>query len=331
MNFTQSTSPLRNCILILVIPLLLAGCGHQDPGKRLELDLNGDWELAKSASPEDIPANFPSSIPVPGLVDMASPTLDTQDTAYKDAVYWYKRSFRIGETEVASLKINMAKYHTRVFLNGSYVGENLYNFTPGYFNLKPYLNEAGKDNVLLISVACQNMLPDTVMGGHDFEKTKYIPGIYDDVKLIATGYPYISGVQTAPNIEDGSVRIQAQIETGPAGEAAKLHYRIKSLDSGKVVAEGDIEQNEHQKKQIITLDFQASLSEVHLWSPEDPFLYTLELSTEGDQCSTRFGMRSFTSNPDGGAYLLNGRPYFMRGTNVCILRSALIKSRYSMV
>jgi len=36
--------------------------------------------------------------------------------------------------------------------------------------------------------------------------------------------------------------------------------------------------------------------------------------------TTRFGMRSFEPNPEGGAYLLNGEPYYLRGTNVCIFR-----------
>ena len=53
------------------------------------------------------------------------------------------------------------------------------------------------------------------------------------------------------------------------------------------------------------------------WSPEDPFLYTVEvtLAAQGrtlDTVCDRFGMRQFTVG-QGGVLLLNGRPYFIRG------------------
>ncbi len=317
-NFTSSLR--LTVLLILFVPLFPSGCTLADPEKRIEIDLNGEWDIAKTTNAKDLPVEFPSTGPVPGLIDMATPTLDAQDTAYENAVYWYKRSIQIDGDEVVRLKINKAKYHTRVYLNGAFVGENLYNFTPGYFDLKPFLNGEDQENELLISVGCQNNLPDTVMGGHDFEKTKYIPGIYDDVELIATGYPYIKSVQTAPNIKEDLVRVVAQIEQNTSGKAVELRYLITETASGKVVANGKIEQNDHNDEKLITLDFEVSLTEVNLWSPESPFLYTLELSTEGDSYNTRFGMRSFTRNPEGTPYLLNGNPYYLRGTNVCILR-----------
>ena len=57
-----------------------------------------------------------------------------------------------------------------------------------------------------------------------------------------------------------------------------------------------------------------------LWSPEDPFLYDLEVSTGADTRHTRFGMRSFRLDPKTGFAVLNGRTYFLRGTNVCLFR-----------
>ena len=57
-----------------------------------------------------------------------------------------------------------------------------------------------------------------------------------------------------------------------------------------------------------------------LWSPEDPFLYELEARGEADVLTTRFGMRSFRLDPATGRAILNGRPYFMRGSNVTLYR-----------
>ena len=61
-----------------------------------------------------------------------------------------------------------------------------------------------------------------------------------------------------------------------------------------------------------------------LWSPEDPFLYRLEVSSGSDTLATRFGMRSFQlkpgTEPGGGRAYLNGKMYYLRGNNITIYR-----------
>ena len=57
-----------------------------------------------------------------------------------------------------------------------------------------------------------------------------------------------------------------------------------------------------------------------LWSPEDPFLYELDAHGEADALKTRFGMRTFRFDPNTGRAIFNGRPYFMRGSNVTLYR-----------
>jgi hypothetical protein len=55
-----------------------------------------------------------------------------------------------------------------------------------------------------------------------------------------------------------------------------------------------------------------------LWSPADPNLYNLQVSLADasgvvDSYTTRFGFRTFTV--DGSRFLLNGRPFWLRGAN----------------
>jgi hypothetical protein len=76
------------------------------------------------------------------------------------------------------------------------------------------------------------------------------------------------------------------------------------------------------------VDVLVPIADCRLWSPEDPFLYSLEVSTgagkNADKLQTRFGMREFRLEPrkDGtpGRAYLNGRPYFLRGSNVTLYR-----------
>jgi hypothetical protein len=57
-----------------------------------------------------------------------------------------------------------------------------------------------------------------------------------------------------------------------------------------------------------------------LWSPESPNLYVLETSTGGDMAATRFGMREFRFDTATKRAYLNGRVYFMRGSNITLHR-----------
>jgi beta-galactosidase/beta-glucuronidase len=306
---------LKKNIVFLSMVSFIFGCSHPQI-LRQEISLNGNWKIAKTESVTQFPTDFQSEIAVPGLVDMATPKIDAQDTAYINNVYWYKRSFKLENTdsEVIQLKINKAAYHTRVFLNGKFVGENVYSFTPSLFNLKPFLN---KENELLIAVGCRNNLPDTVTHGGDFEKMKYTPGIYDDVKLIVSGNPFIANVQTVPNIKTGELRVVAEIQSEIATENPKVSYAVREAVSKKVVAEGAVDQERYQHSKI---DFTLKIPDCKLWSPENPFLYELEVSTSEDNITTRFGMRSFEASKDSGVFLLNAKPYFLGGTNVCIYR-----------
>ena len=61
----------------------------------------------------------------------------------------------------------------------------------------------------------------------------------------------------------------------------------------------------------VTCDIPVKLTNVRLWSPDDPFLYVLESCTGGDSVQTRFGMREFRLDPATGrlAYVTQPWPY----------------------
>ncbi len=318
MNLTYKNSTMWKAFLFVVLPFIIAACNTSE-NYRKEIDLNGIWEIAKTGNQDSIPQFFSAGIAVPGLVDMATPPVDQQDTLYENALYWYKRTIVLENTnsDIIQLKINKAKYHTRVFVNGSFVGENPFNFTPGLFDLKEFLKPG--ENELIISVGCKNNLPDSVTNGGDFEKTKYIPGIYDDVKLILSGSPFISNIQTVPDINNQQLRIVAELITENL-QTAELSYTIRESVSRKIVARGKTLASQVIEMNLLKADFIVKMEGCTFWTPENPFLYKVEISTKADNTFTKFGMRSFETSPEKGVFLLNGKPYFLRGTNVCIFR-----------
>lgn len=312
---------MKNTILFFSFFLILCSCNGKVIRRQI-INLNGTWEIAKTDSMTSIPTEFKSKIEVPGLVDLSRPKIDSQDTAYANSIYWYKSSFSVEDLTipVIQLKINKSAYHTWVFVNKKLVGENVYNFTPSLFELKPFLNEGRKENELIIAVGCRNNLPDTVANGNDFEKIKYTPGIYDDVKLILSGYPFISNVQVVSDVLNEKLRVVAEIKSVPGSAGVDVSYLVREAVSKKDIAHGSVKQVINSNATIQNIEFTVNMADCKVWSPENPFLYDLELTTSGDNSRTRFGMRTFSVCRDSAVFLLNNKPYFLRGTNVCIFR-----------
>lgn len=322
---------LKHALLIIVVALLfcLVGCQKAaqqempDSNRRTVMDLNGTWEIAEGDM-DLVPAVFKHKVPVPGLVDMAEPAFEeVGKKSPKRQAFWYRRIFTLKKEvpDVAILKIHKAKYGTKVFLNGKLVGEHLPCFTPALLDIKPFLNTAGQQNELIVRVgADRESLPEGMPTGWDFEKYLYIPGIYDSVELILTGAPYIERVQTVPDIERSKVKVVAEIKNVGALESLDMHFRLSEASTNRIVESGAVGIANAVGKQKVNVSFEIPIQECHLWSPENPFLYKLQLATEGDDITTRFGMRSFRFDKETGRAVLNGKTYFMRGTNVCVYR-----------
>jgi beta-galactosidase len=293
-------------------------------GDRAVISLDGQWQIADGQM-ASAPTQFEHLVPVPGLVDEARPAF--AEVGVKSAsreAFWYRRTFQVkGEVPaVALLKVHKAAFGSRVFLNGVLLGEHLPSFTPGYFDARPALRGNGALNELVIRVgATQEAVPLTLASGFDFEKIRYIPGIFDSVELILSGTPSIVRVQVAPDITNQTVRVQTVVRNAGANTTgAQLHFKVREARSGKVVGEGNSEAFTLDGKAEQTVELRLPIRHCRLWSPEDPFLYELETTTGADTLRTHFGMREFHLDHETGRAVLNGRPYFLRGSNVTLYR-----------
>ena len=309
---------MKNFVLLSAFFLcVIVSCDKGD--NRQVISLNGEWQITKTDG--NLPEAFNSVVSIPGLVDLASPSLDTLGTLYPDGWYWHKRQFNPEDIDFdkIELKIFKAKYHTKVYVNGKFAGENHYCFTPSYFDIKPFLLPAGQSNEIVIGVGCKAQLPKNIPDGNDFEKLKYIPGIYDNVEITLSNKPFIRNIQCVPDIKNEKLRVVAEIETDAIGNL-NLDYNVTEVASQISVASQKISPAITQENGFVIADFEIDMKNAKLWSPESPFLYELKLSTKKDNKSVRFGMRSFRFDAEKKIALLNEKPYYMRGTNICIFR-----------
>lgn len=319
----RRANPWHNHVLPAILMLALAAMGTvaRAGDGRVTLSLDGTWQLGEGTM-NDVPKSFEHQVPVPGLADMAQPAFE--DVGVKSArreAFWYRRTFRVDGPlpAVAVLKIHKAMFGSRVWLNGKVLGEQPHNFTPGYFDALPALREG--DNKLVVRVgAGLDAVPAGMVSGQDNEKIRYLPGIYDKVELILTASPQLLNLQAVPDIDAQSVTVHAWVRHSGTPLATKVRFAIREAVSGRLAGDGECDLPATGEGPERSGQATLALRDCRLWSPEDPFLYEVEARSGADVFKTRFGMRSFRFDHAAGRAVLNGKPYFMRGSNVCIFR-----------
>jgi len=343
----------RPCVATLFWACSLFLCTNPVLGERTDVSLNGTWQIEDSVSPERVPEAFQHSVPVPGLANLAKPPFPDVDrfdsreaiwnrvrfgelpesawTSLADSAgaprqernyFWYRKTFKVpAKKQVAILKINKAQFGTAVWLNGRKIGEHLGCFTAAYFNLTDALDWQGENQLVVRIGAHPGVLPKGAPGGTDFEKNKWTPGIYDSVSLLLTDNPVIETLQVAPRLEPSEIVVQTKIKNySQAARAFELTHRVKTWKGEQEVSRAPGQRLELQPGEEKTWTQTIQIPNAQLWTPENPFLYALETSTGGDSVSTRFGMREFRFDTATKRAYLNGKVYFLRGSNITLHR-----------
>ena len=337
-------------ITFLALAGFLNASASTAPGRTTQI-LDGTWQIEDGKAPGDLPATFTHTVPVPGMANLAQPAFAQVDAFYsreqlanrirsklspaewltnywkgkvdQDRDYfWYAKTFRAPASHaVALLKINKAQFGTAVWLNGQKLGEYAGCFTASYFPLDRAIHW-NRDNTLIIRIGAHPaMLPDTYPTGSDFEKIKWTPGIYDSVSVIYCENPAIETLQVAPRVASNEVVVQTKLKNhGATPITTPLAHAVKTWKGGKTVATSAPESVTLQPGEEKVLTQTLQIPNVQLWSPEDPFLYVVESSTGGDSLKTRFGMREFRFDAATQRAYLNGKIYYLRGSNITLHR-----------
>jgi beta-galactosidase len=335
--------------LHLVAGLILASAISLHAGGRTTISLDGQWDITDSKAPGALPTAYGHRVPVPGLAHSASPAFPNVDEFDSRQViqnriskgmlpksalvsnagvsrqdrdwFWYRRSFTIPALRaVAILRINKAQFGAAVWLNGKQIGEHLPCFSAAVFDVSGAVRLGANELVVRVG-AHPGVLPETVTAGTDFEKNRWTPGIYDSVSLMLSDNPVIETVQVAPKIGDSSILVQTRLRNyGTTPVSFPLAAHVHAWKSETIAATAPAKQVTLKAGEATTILQTLRVPGAKLWTPETPNLYVLETDTGGDSASTRFGMREFRFDTATKRAYLNGRVYFMRGSNVTLHR-----------
>ncbi|MBQ4556496.1 MAG: discoidin domain-containing protein [Clostridia bacterium] len=299
------------------------------------VSLNGYWECIAGEYEDDTPpAFFDNVIPVPGMWDLAVDYLG-DDTGKS---LWYQKTVffeTAPEDYTVELVVNKAYYGKTVYVNGEYIGSDPYNFTSYSFDITDALVDG--ENIIQVKLGTYKsgaVDPDNPAHmGYDIEKSSYLPGIVDSVSLEIHKTPSIKRVQTAPDLDAGTLRVATQLENASASDVTTdvvfKVYELGVYTDGVPATETLIQTVTLADKTVAagqTLDIDNTIvipdfnKKEKAWTPDNPYLYRLEVETNGDAQTHRFGMRTFTFDATTKRSLLNGEVYYLRGTNICINR-----------
>ncbi|WP_091394624.1 glycoside hydrolase family 2 TIM barrel-domain containing protein [Arachidicoccus rhizosphaerae] len=272
--------------------------------------------------------DLPHDWSITGPFDKGNPA-GNQGGALPGGIGWYFKSFTLTEND--SLKNICIAFDgiyrkSKVWLNGHLLGERPNGFISFEYTLNPYLNFDGRQNRLIVRVDNSEQPNSRWYCGS---------GINRDVWLIKRGPLYInqsesyfySSTVSIPNnrqreYAQGSATLHQHLVLNGASATVKpLEIKLTLWDALQHKVGEKVERLSAQNSGVInTLDAEWPLNNLRLWSPAQPYLYTLqiEVTQEGnmvDRYRQKIGFRHFRFDSQNGFYL-NGESTKIKG--VCL-------------
>ena len=213
-----------------------------------------------------------SKIQIPGAWN----AIDERLFFYRGPVWLYKKfNYSPKKEALTHLYIEGSNFTTKIFLNGSIVGEFEGGYVPFNFNISKYLKEG--ENILLVQT--DNTLDESSV---PTQKTDWWPwgGIVGDVYVVETPKQFIQNAYLQLNPDDFSaVLFKLEMNKESSGHIIKLEIpELQFKAEYKTNSLGAISEN-------IKINPQ-------LWSPLSPKLYEVKISSEAETISDKIGFRS---------------------------------------
>ncbi len=287
---------------------------------RNTLSLGGMWQFKKDTAGVGEQENWQNGLK--NSVNIAVPgSWNDQFTDNRDylGLAWYEKETYIPQGwkgQKIYIRVGSANYAAKIWLNGVPIGKHEGGHLPFAFDISAQIKWGATNR---ISIEIENILKPSrvptggaVAGGlfASFPKANFdffpYAGLNRDVLLYS--------IPPTTSIKDATIKTTFTNTTGSID--VKIEQEGKAT-KGKIVISGN--GKSYEGPLSISGNFGTAtvpIPDVRLWSPDDPFLYTVDI-TIGDGKSTfdhyslETGVRTISAN--NKQILLNGKPVFLKG------------------
>ncbi len=276
------------------------------------LNLNGLWNYAVTPLAATRATNFDGKILVPFPIESSlSGVMKRLD---ENSTLWYQRHFQV-PTNWAGKRVRLhfgaADWQARVFVNGQEIGQHRGGYDDFTFDITDHLKWSGDEEIL---VAVSDPTEGDQPRGKQSRKPEgifYTPssGLWQTVWLEPVPKICVDDLRLTPDVDARALRVR--VAAGSRDESVQVE--VQALAGGKEIGRVAGPANR---------ELSVPISEPHLWSPDDPFLYDLKITLKSgaqtlDLVSSYFGMRKIGLRKDESGVtriMLNDHFTFQMGT-----------------
>ena len=275
-------------------------------------NLNGLWNYAILPAGKSVPQTYDGKILVPFALESSLSGV-AKELGDKNEL-WYQREFTVPakwNNKKILLNFGAVDWKADVWVNNIKVGQHTGGYTPFSLDITSALIKG--NNKLVVKVwdpADKGFQPR----GKQVSRPEGIwytsvSGIWQTVWIEPVSEHYITNVKTTPDIDNNSIKVE--VATDARISSDKIEVRV--FDGKQLMAEAT---------SINGLPVEVVMSaNVKLWSPDSPFLYTMEVSffSNGklmDKLSSYAAMRKYSTKRDDKGIVrlqLNNKDLFQFG------------------
>ena len=265
---------------------------------RMEVLKNGFFMNQKPKSPDELieyDFDLAPKMQIPSDWNTQSELL-----FFYEGTVWFKRSFnysKIPDKKVI-LYFCAINYEAIVYLNGKIIGKHIGGYTPFNYDVTEYINDG--DNFLIIKVdnkRNRDNIPTNIFDWWNYG------GIIRDVALVETNKVYVQNYTIyLKNRKVNEVQFRVQLNSKVANKEIEIN-----------IPEFNFVQKYKTNNEGLMIESKV-LNDLVLWTPENPKLYTIIITLDGEEILDQIGFRTIETKDK--SILLNGKPIFLRGISI---------------
>lgn len=315
------------CLALLVFTAAPRLCAQG----RMITSINDGWKFLPrgAAYAETVYFNDAAweNVQLPHTWNAADPFDD--DLTYRRGESWYRRKLSLDNSlrnQHFFLYFEGANQDVKVYVNGSFAGDHQGGYTGFAIDITPYLDwKPGAVNQLAIQVsnAHNPFIPPLNVGYASYG------GIYRDAWLITTGDVHVKDINTnsggvylsTPEVSTQRGRLLVNttlVNEKETAQPVKMTTVVRDANGNEVARSQKIIQFASGAHEMAVHDNDIIITNPHLWSPSDPYLYRvttiIDANGVSDVIDNTLGFRWYSFDAANGFYL-NGKKLVLHGTN----------------